>query len=67
MHLTWQLNQTLITDPNVYTYKTLPKNISTKSKKGYDQAEKNDKTTVSTMVALQLGPTRPSVGDLKGR
>jgi hypothetical protein len=43
MYFAWNLNQTLITDPTVYTSKTLPKAILEEVKKGFDQAEKQDK------------------------
>jgi hypothetical protein len=43
MYLSWNLSQTLITDPTVYTVKTLPQGILDEIKRGYDQAEKNDK------------------------
>lgn len=43
MHYNWSLTQTLIKDPTVYTSKTLPKDVLDEIKKGYTQAEKNDK------------------------
>ncbi|MEI8281411.1 MAG: hypothetical protein WCG75_03300 [Armatimonadota bacterium] len=43
LSLSWNLNQTLITDPTVYTAQNLPSNILAEIKKGYDQAEKSDK------------------------
>jgi hypothetical protein len=43
MFISWSLSQTLITDPTVYTSKTLPQNLLDEIKKGYAQAEKNDK------------------------
>jgi hypothetical protein len=42
-YLSWSLSQTLITDPTVYTAKTLPANILAEVKKGYEAAEKADK------------------------
>ncbi len=43
MHFNWTLSQILINDPTVYTAKTLPKSVLDEIKKGYDQAEKQDK------------------------
>ena len=43
MYFRWNLSQTLITDPTVYTSKTLPKAMLDEIKKGYDEAEKYDK------------------------
>lgn len=43
MFISWNLNQTLLTDPTIYTAKTLPKNVLDEIKKGYEQAEKYDK------------------------
>ena len=43
LYLSWNLSQTLITDPTVYTVKSLPQGILDEIKRGYDQAEKNDK------------------------
>lgn len=43
LHFSWYLGQTLITDPKVYTTKTLPQNILDEIAKGYKDAEKNDK------------------------
>ena len=43
MFISWSLSQTLITDPTVYTSKTLPQILLDEVKKGYAQAEKNDK------------------------
>ena len=43
MFFNWSLSQTLITDPVVYTVKTLPKNILDEIQKGYKQGEENDK------------------------
>ena len=43
LYFSWALTQTLITDPTVYTAKTLPQSILDEVKKGYAQAEKNDR------------------------
>ena len=40
---TWNLNQTLITDPTVYTIKTLPQKVLDEIQKGYKEARDQDK------------------------
>ncbi len=39
----WGLTQTLLTDPKIYTLKSLPKDIRDQFDKGYQEAEKQDK------------------------
>ena len=41
--ITWQLSQTLTTDPQTYTTKTLPPDVIADIQKGYAEAERNDK------------------------
>ena len=48
----WQLEQVLVTDPKTYTIKTLPREIATKVKEAYDQAEKQDKEMGSAGINL---------------
>lgn len=42
-YYSWNLSQTLLTDPKTYTMKTLPKDILDQIDKAYKEAEKQDK------------------------
>ena len=59
MAVRWRLNQTLLTDPTVYTMKTLPAKVLEEIKKGYEQAEKNDKNYQGFGQDQKLGNPPP--------
>ena len=43
MHFSWSMNQSLITDPKVYSVKNLPQSVLDEIQKAYKEAEKYDK------------------------
>ncbi|MEP6945112.1 MAG: hypothetical protein ABJA02_04285, partial [Acidobacteriota bacterium] len=53
LHINWGIGQTVTTDPQTYTSKTLPQSVLDEVKKGYGEAQKTDK-----YYNVQPGQTR---------